>query len=117
MRELALWGVRSLGPPRHDDELAPGWLEHALDTVFAPVAPPGRFEFRIGDEVASLVDGEAARRAGRGPGRRASRPTSRASTTCSSSAAGTAITVDGDRELLERLLESVAPVPSAPVAA
>ena len=24
----------------------------------APLAPPGRFEFRVGDEVASLVDGE-----------------------------------------------------------
>jgi len=27
--------------------------------VLAPLAPPGRFEFRVGDEVASLVDGEA----------------------------------------------------------
>src|SRR5215210_5165273 len=46
VRELALWGVRSLGAPEEDDELAPGWLESALDTVFAPVAPAGRFEFR-----------------------------------------------------------------------
>jgi DNA-binding HxlR family transcriptional regulator len=59
MRELALWGARSVGPPTDDDELFPGWLENALDTVLAPVAPPGRFEFRVGDEVASLVDGEA----------------------------------------------------------
>ena len=59
LRELALWGARSLGPPTVDDELFPGWLENALDTVLAPLAPPGRFEFRIGDEVASLVDGEA----------------------------------------------------------
>jgi DNA-binding HxlR family transcriptional regulator len=59
IRELALWGARSLGPPTIDDELFPGWLENALDTVLAPIAPPGRFEFRIGDEVASLVDGEA----------------------------------------------------------
>jgi DNA-binding HxlR family transcriptional regulator len=59
VRELALWGARSLGPPTPDDELFPGWLENAVDTVLAPIAPPGRFEFRVGDEVASLVDGEA----------------------------------------------------------
>jgi DNA-binding HxlR family transcriptional regulator len=59
MRELALWGARSVGPPTADDELFPGWLRNALDTVLGPVAPPGRFEFRVGDEVASLVDGEA----------------------------------------------------------
>ena len=59
MRELALWGARSLGPPGADDELFPGWLENAVDTVLVPIAPPGRFEFRVGDEVAALVDGEA----------------------------------------------------------
>ena len=59
MRELALWGARSLGPPTAGDELFPGWLANALDTVLAPLAPPGRFEFRVGEEVASLVDGEA----------------------------------------------------------
>jgi DNA-binding HxlR family transcriptional regulator len=59
MRELALWGARSLGPPTADDELFPGWLENALDVVLAPLAPDGRYEFRVGDEVASLVDGEA----------------------------------------------------------
>ncbi|HKE51527.1 MAG TPA: helix-turn-helix domain-containing protein [Actinomycetes bacterium] len=61
IRELALWGARSLGPPHeadHDD-LFPGWLSNAIDTVLAPVAPPGRFELRVGDEVAGLVDGEA----------------------------------------------------------
>jgi hypothetical protein len=59
MRELALWGARSLGPPTADDELFPGWLANAVDIVFASAAPPGRFEFRVGDEVASLVDGDA----------------------------------------------------------
>lgn len=58
IRELALWGARSLGPPGGEDDLFPGWLENAIDTVLAPIAPPGRFEFRVGDEVASLVDGE-----------------------------------------------------------
>jgi DNA-binding HxlR family transcriptional regulator len=59
IRELALWGARSLGPPMDEDELFPGWLENAIGTVLAPLAPAGRFEFRIGDEVASLIDGEA----------------------------------------------------------
>ena len=59
MRELALWGARSLGPPTDEDELFDGWLANAVDIVLAPLAPPGRFEFRVGDEVASLVDGEA----------------------------------------------------------
>src|SRR5919206_636940 len=58
LRELAMWGARSLGPPTADDVLFPGWLENALGTVLAPFAPPGRFEFRVGEEVASIVDGE-----------------------------------------------------------
>jgi DNA-binding HxlR family transcriptional regulator len=58
IRELALWGARSLGPPTAGDELFPGWLTNALDTVLAPLAPPGRFEFRVGNEVASIVDGD-----------------------------------------------------------
>jgi DNA-binding HxlR family transcriptional regulator len=58
LRELAVWGARSLGPPTDEVELFPGWLENAVDSVLAPVAPPGRFEFRVGDEIASLVDGE-----------------------------------------------------------
>src|SRR6476469_4040174 len=57
MRELALWGLRSLGPPGPDDELAEGWLESALDVVFSPVAPPGSYEVRISGEIASIVDG------------------------------------------------------------
>jgi DNA-binding HxlR family transcriptional regulator len=58
IRELAVWGARSLGPPTGTDELFPGWLRNALDMVVAPVAPPGRFEFRVGDEIASIVDRE-----------------------------------------------------------
>src|SRR5262249_15009290 len=59
IRELALWGIRSLGPPSLEDLPAPHWLEDALDTVFAPVAPAGSFEFRVGENVASIVEGEA----------------------------------------------------------
>ena len=58
MRELALWGARSLGPPTAHDELFEGWLANAMDIVMAPLAPPGRLEFRAGPEIAALVDGE-----------------------------------------------------------
>ena len=61
MRELALWGARSLGPPTAGAGLFDGWLANALDIVLAPIAPTGRFEFRVGSEVASLVDGEVCR--------------------------------------------------------
>ena len=61
MRELALWGARSLGPPTEEAGLFAGWLANALDIVLAPVAPGGRFEFRVGEEVAALVDGEVVR--------------------------------------------------------
>lgn len=116
MRELALWGIRSLGAPEDDDEFAPGWLQGALDTVFAPMAPDGSFEFRVGDEVASLVDG-AARVGG----------VEQADVVVESDRKSfyylfverrwDGVTVHGDRELLERLLDAVAPVPGAPVAA
>jgi len=58
MRELAMWGARSLGPPTEEDELFEGWLSNAMDIALAPLAPSGRFEFRAGAEIASLVDGE-----------------------------------------------------------
>jgi DNA-binding HxlR family transcriptional regulator len=58
MRELAIWGARSLGPPTAGDELFDGWLANAMDIVIAPLAPAGRFEFRAGAETASLVDGD-----------------------------------------------------------
>jgi DNA-binding HxlR family transcriptional regulator len=108
LRELALWGARSLGPPTADDELFPGWLANAVDTVLSPIAPPGRFEFRVGDEVASLVDGEARPGAAEQPDvviegdaegmyylfveRRTDR-----------------VSVEGDRRLLERLLDVAQP--------
>jgi DNA-binding HxlR family transcriptional regulator len=109
IRELALWGARSLGPPTADDELFNGWLENAVDTVLAPIAPPGRFEFRVGDEVASLVDGEAQ------PG-----PVDDPDVVVEGDPDGVyhmfvdqrldLVKVEGDRALLEQLLEA-APVP------
>jgi DNA-binding HxlR family transcriptional regulator len=61
IRELALWGARSLGPPTPDAGLFEGWVANSMDIVLAPAAPPGRFEFRVDGEVASLVDGEVVR--------------------------------------------------------
>jgi DNA-binding HxlR family transcriptional regulator len=114
LRELALWGARSLGPPSDDEELFPGWLANALDTVLAPLAPPGRFEFRVGDEIASLVDGEAL------PG-----PVENPEVVIEGEPEGIyymfvdrrldRVSVEGDRDLLERLIES-APAPLETVA-
>ena len=115
VRELAVWGIRSLGAPKKDDDLAPGWLLGALDTVFTPVAPAGSFEFRIGDEVASLVDGKAI------PGS-AEDPDVVLDTDPIAfyylfvERRWDGVTVEGDRDLLEQLLEAVAPPVETPVA-
>jgi DNA-binding HxlR family transcriptional regulator len=57
LHELAHWGARSLGPPGPEADLFPGWLENAIRIGFAGPPAEGRFEFRVGDEVVSLVDG------------------------------------------------------------
>jgi DNA-binding HxlR family transcriptional regulator len=108
IRELAIWGARSLGPPTEQTELFPGWLDNALDTVLAPVAPPGRFEFRVGSEVASLADGTAR------PG-----PIDDPDVVVEGDAEGIyhlfvdrrldCVTVHGDRDLLLRLLDAAPP--------
>jgi DNA-binding HxlR family transcriptional regulator len=62
MRELAMWGARSLGPPTAESGLLfDGWLANAMDIILGAVAPSGRFEFRVGTEVAALVNGEVVR--------------------------------------------------------
>jgi DNA-binding HxlR family transcriptional regulator len=58
LRELAVWGARSLGPPTVQEELFDGWLSNAMDIVLADLAPEGTFEFRVGTEITSLVDGK-----------------------------------------------------------
>ena len=108
MRELALWGARSLGPPIDKDELFAGWLANAMDIVMAPLAPPGRFEFRAGPEVAALVDGEVV--AG---------PIDDADVTVEGDAEGIyslfvdrcldQVTIQGDRALLDALLDAAPP--------
>ena len=118
IRELAIWGIRSLGPPSLDEAPAPHWLEHALDTVFAPVAPTGSFEFHVGDEVASLSDGEARPGTLEGADVVVSAPDPAAFYHLFVERRWDEIEVEGDRELLERLLEAAsAPAAGAPVPA
>ena len=105
IRELALWGAQSLGPPTAADELFPGWLLNPIEMILAPLAPAGRFEFRAGDEVASLVDGVA--HAG---------PIDDPDVLVEGDAAGLynlfverrldAVSIEGDRSLLEQLLDA-----------
>lgn len=58
LHHLAHWGAQVMGPPTDDRVLEPGWLVHALRIAIAPAASAGRIEFRVGDEIASLADGE-----------------------------------------------------------
>jgi DNA-binding HxlR family transcriptional regulator len=109
VRELARWGLQSLPAPGEDDELVPGWLPDALDTFFAPVAPEGSFEFRVGNEVGSLVDGQAV-----------SGPAEDPDVVLEAAPADfyflfterrwDGIEVRGDRTLLERMFDAAAPV-------
>jgi DNA-binding HxlR family transcriptional regulator len=88
IRELALWGARTLGPPTHEDELFPGWLANALDTVLAPRAPLGRFEF-WGRRFPRSSTGRCWTALSRTP-TSSSKATPRGCTTCSSSGDSTA---------------------------
>lgn len=58
IHQLAHWGLRSLHPPRADDDLRPGWLPAALRTAFPPSPTEACIEFRIGDERAAFVGGD-----------------------------------------------------------
>ena len=53
---LAHWGARSLRPPAVTGDLEPGWLHGALRIALPAASGSRRIEFRIGDEVASVVD-------------------------------------------------------------
>ncbi len=74
MRELALWGARSLGPPTDRDELFEGWLANAMDIVMAsrragrPLRVPGRPRDRLPRRRRGR--GRSDRRRGRRGGRR-----------------------------------------------
>jgi DNA-binding HxlR family transcriptional regulator len=109
VRELARWGLHSLPAPRDDENLAPGWLPDAVETFFAPVAPDGSFEFRIGDEVAALVDGEVVAGSVEEPDVLLE-ASPRAFYYLFVERRWDGIDVVGDRELLEQLLDLAAPV-------
>lgn len=108
MRELALWGARSLGPPTPGAGLFEGWVANAMDVALAPVAPPGRFEFRVDGEVASMVDGDVRRG-----------PVDDPDVVVEADPASIydmfvnrcldQVTVTGDRDLLERLIAATPP--------
>jgi DNA-binding HxlR family transcriptional regulator len=116
MRELALWGARSLGPPTDGDELFEGWIANAVDCVLAPIAPPGHFEFRAGDDVASLIDGVAQQGAVGDP-----------DVIVSGTPEGLyhmfvdhrldVVDVEGDRDLLEQLVSVAPPALDSPIPA
>jgi DNA-binding HxlR family transcriptional regulator len=59
VHEIARWGVRSLGPPPEGVELEAGWLAHALEVITdsGPAWPDASIEFRIDEEIASIVAG------------------------------------------------------------
>jgi DNA-binding HxlR family transcriptional regulator len=57
LHQLAHWGARAMGPPT--DDLEPGWLYRALQIAMEPASTAGTLEFRIGGEIASLVEGRA----------------------------------------------------------
>jgi DNA-binding HxlR family transcriptional regulator len=109
IRELALWGARSLGAPTAGDELFSGWLVCPVDMILGPLAPSGRFEFRAGDEIASLVDGVAH-----------TGPTDDPDVVVEGDAAGLyylfterrldGVSISGDRAMLDRLING-APQP------
>jgi DNA-binding HxlR family transcriptional regulator len=104
MRELALWGARSLGPPSPDEDLYPGWLANALE-LWASRAPHGSLEFRVGEETASIVDGEVRSGSVEEPDVLVSgEPTEFFHVLIDGRLDGVA--VEGDRELLERLVRN-----------
>jgi DNA-binding HxlR family transcriptional regulator len=112
---LALWGLRSIAPPTDDADLAPGWLYGALDAVFAPAAPSGTFEFRIDGEVAAIVDGAARQGPSENPDVVLEAPVP-SFYWLVVERRWDGVKVEGDRELLERMLDAATgPVQAVPV--
>ena len=116
LHTLAWWGVRTLGPPAADVELEPGWLPGALQHALWSVPGQEAIEFRVGDEVASFVQGEVLA----GP---ADEPDAVVTTNArglyhllvDGDLAG--VSVEGETVAVERLLAALPAAPPAPVAA
>ncbi len=81
------------------------------------MAPRGSFEFRIAGEVASLVDGEPRRGAIEDPDVVVEADTAEAFYWLFVERRLDGVTIEGDRDLLERLLDASALAPDAPVTA
>ena len=121
LRELAWFGIRTLGPPPADKEMPHGWLVHALRVALVAdvgEAPRALVEFRSGGEVAHVrLDGS---RVCIEPGE-ADVP----DTVVTGTARGLyglfvdrdfdAVEIDGDRDALERLVRAVPAVEPAVV--
>jgi DNA-binding HxlR family transcriptional regulator len=58
LHELGRWGARTLGPPPAG-ALEPGWLRNALEITLSPAVTAGSLAFRVGEEEATVVDGES----------------------------------------------------------
>jgi DNA-binding HxlR family transcriptional regulator len=112
LHELARFGARLMGPPPLD-ALQPGWLPEALDLALSPVSPAGTIAFRIGDEEASLVDGAVVTGIAEDH-----------DVLVESDAIGfyhlvvnretEGVRIEGERDVLERLLEGFAPTEPLP---
>ncbi len=109
MRELALWGAKSLGPPTDADELFEGWLANAVDTMLGPYATEGTIEFHVGDEIATLADGAAVPGAGEDPDLVVTaKPEGMYHLLIEHRIDG--LKLEGDSSLLERIVDAAAPV-------
>ena len=111
LHELGRWGARTLGPPP-PGALRPGWLRNALEIALSPVVAEGTIAFRVGDEEATVTDGESQ------PGIAAD-----ADVLVETDETGfyhllvnrefDCVRVEGDRALLERAVSAVATEPLA----
>jgi DNA-binding HxlR family transcriptional regulator len=113
MRELALWGARSLGPPTDADELFAGWLANAVDTMLGPFAPEGTFEFRVADEVATLANGEGRAGPAEDPDVIVTARPEGLYSLLIEHRLDKSVTVEGNYQLLERLISAIVPADPA----
>ena len=105
LHQLAHWGVRTLGRPDPEFAGPPGWLEHALRLAISLSAPNGTFVFEVGDEVASLVDGQAHSGAAPDPDVTVRATDSSGFYDLFVNRRLDVVEVEGDADLLERLVE------------
>jgi hypothetical protein len=99
-----------MGPPPVD-ALEEGWLVGALDLALSPIARSGTIAFRVGSEEASLVDGRAVEGIA-----------ADADVLVETDATAfynlfvhgelEGVRIDGDRDVLERLIDAFSPTPA-----